>query len=123
VARSSYFKGPTDKQWDDDPAMKEWNAFMKESLPDLSTADGNNTYGYIAAQTLIQVLKQCGDDLSRTNVMKQAASLKDFAPPLLLPGITFSPGPNDFFLFDRLELVRFDGTTWTAVPDAAVVSK
>jgi branched-chain amino acid transport system substrate-binding protein len=118
-----YFKDPTDKQWDDDPAMKEWKAFMKESLPDLSTSDQNNTYAYIAAQTLVQVLKQCGDDLSRTNVMKQAANLKAFAPPLLLPGIAFNTGPSDFSLFDKLVLVRFDGTTFVPVADAAVVSK
>jgi branched-chain amino acid transport system substrate-binding protein len=115
-----YFKDPTDKQWDDDPAMKEWKAFMKENLPDASLSDGNNTYGYLAAQTLEQVLKQCGDDLSRANVMKQAASLKGFAPGLLLPGIKLDTGPNDFALFDQLQLVRFDGTTWAAVGDATV---
>ena len=118
-----YFKDPTDKQWDDDPAMKEWKAFMKESLPDLGLSDQNDTYAYIAAQTMVQVLKQCGDDLSRANVMKQAASLKGFAPPLLLPGIAFDTGPNDFSLFDRLVLVQFNGTTFTPVADGAVVSK
>jgi branched-chain amino acid transport system substrate-binding protein len=120
-----YFKDPTDKQWDDDPAMKEWRAFMKESLPDLSLADGNNTYAYIAAQTLVQVLKQCEGDFSRANVMKQAANLKGFAPPLLLPGITLNTSPTNFSLFDKLELVQFDGTTWSpvTVADAAVVSK
>lgn len=115
-----YFKDPTDKQWDDDPAMKEWKAFMKENVPDASLSDGNNTYGYLAAQTLEQVLKQCGDDLSRANVMKQAANLKGFAPGLLLPGIKLDTGPNDFALFDQLQLVRFDGTTWAAVGDATV---
>ncbi len=118
-----YFKDPTDKQWDDDPAMKEWKAFMKAYVPDGSLADGNNTYGYLAAQTLVQVLKQCGDDLSRANVMKQAANLKDFAPGLLLPGIKLNTSPTDFFLFDQLQLVRFDGTTWAPVADAAIVSK
>jgi branched-chain amino acid transport system substrate-binding protein len=117
-----YFKDPTDKQWDDDPAMKEWRAFMKEYVPEAGLSDGNNTYAYIAAQTLEQVLKQCGDDLSRANVMKQAASLKGFAPGLLLPGIKLDTGPSDYFLFDQLELVRFDGTTWVPVGDA-VVSK
>jgi ABC-type branched-subunit amino acid transport system substrate-binding protein len=107
-----YFKDPTDKQWDDDPAMKEWKAFMKEYVPDASLADGNNTYAYLAAQTLVQVLKQCGDDLTRANVMKQAANLKGFAPGLLLSGITLDTGPNDYFLFDKLVLVRFDGSTW-----------
>lgn len=118
-----YFKDPTDKQWDDDAGMKEWKAFMKASLPDLSLTDGNNTYAYIAAQTLVQVLKQCGDDLSRTNVMKQAANLKAFTPGLLLPGLSINTSPTNFSLFDRLELVTFNGTTWTPVADAAVVSK
>ena len=118
-----YFKDPTDKQWDDDPAMKEWRAFMKEYVPEGSLSDGNNTYGYLAAQTLEQVLKQCGDDLSRANVMKQAANLKGFAPGLLLPGIKLDTGPNDFALFDQLQLVRFDGTTWVATGDALVGAK
>jgi branched-chain amino acid transport system substrate-binding protein len=115
-----YFKDPTDKQWDDDAAMQEWRAFMKEYVPDAGLTDGNNTYAYLAAQTLEQVLKQCGDDLSRENVMKQAANLKGFAPGLLLPGIKLDTGPKDYFLFDQLELVRFDGTTWVPVPDAVV---
>jgi branched-chain amino acid transport system substrate-binding protein len=118
-----YFKDPTDKQWDDDPAMKEWKAFMKEYVPGASLTDASNTYAYLAAQTLIQVLKQCGDDLSRANIMKQAANLKGFAPPLLLPGLAFDTGPNDYFLLDRLVLVRFDGATWVPVGDAALVSK
>jgi branched-chain amino acid transport system substrate-binding protein len=115
-----YIKDPTDKQWDDDPSMKEWRAFMKEYVQDGNMSDGSNTYGYVAAQTLVQVLKQCGDDLSRANVMKQAASLKDFAPGLLLPGIKLNTGPNDFFLFDQLTLVRFDGTTWAPAGQALV---
>lgn len=109
-----YFKDPTDKQWDDDASMKEWRAFMKEYLPDGNLADGSNVYGYIAAQTLVQVLKQCGSDLSRDNIMKQAANIKAFAPGLLLPGIKMETGPNDYFLFDQLQLVRFNGTTWVA---------
>jgi ABC-type branched-subunit amino acid transport system substrate-binding protein len=115
-----YFKDPTDKQWDDDAAMKEYKAFMKESVPDANPADGNNAYAYLAAQTMVQVLKQCGADLSRTNVMKQAASLSGFAPGLLLPGIKIDTGPKDFFPFDQLSLVRFDGTTWVATPDSVV---
>jgi ABC-type branched-subunit amino acid transport system substrate-binding protein len=118
-----YVKDPTDKQWDDDPAMKEWKAFMKEYAPEASLVDASNTYAYLAAQTLVQVLKQCGDDLSRANVMKQATNLKGFAPPLLLPGITFDTGPNNYVLLDTLVLVRFDGATWVPVADAALVSK
>jgi ABC-type branched-subunit amino acid transport system substrate-binding protein len=115
-----YFKDPTDKHWDDDPAMKEWKAFMKEFVPDGSLTDANNTYAYIAAQTMEQVLKQCGDDLSRDNVMKQAANLKGFAPGLLLPGIKMDTSPSDFAVFDQLQLVRFDGTTWVITGDAMV---
>jgi ABC-type branched-subunit amino acid transport system substrate-binding protein len=107
-----YFKDPTDKQWDDDPAMKEWRAFMKEYMPDANLSDASNVYGYLAAQTLVQVLEQCGDDLSRANVMKQATNLKGFAPGLLLSGIKIETAPNDYFPFDQLALVRFDGTTW-----------
>jgi ABC-type branched-subunit amino acid transport system substrate-binding protein len=117
-----YIKDPTDKQWNDDPSMKEWRAFMKEYVPDGDTADANYTYGYVAAQTMEQVLKQCGNDFSRENVMKQAASLKNFTPGLLLPGLKIDTGPKDFFPFDELSVVRFDGTTWVAAPDA-VVSK
>jgi hypothetical protein len=108
-----YFKDPTDKQWDDDPAMKEWRAFMTQEVPGASLTEANNVYAYLAAQTLVQVLKQCGDDLTAGNVMKQAANLKDFAPGLLLPGIKINTGPKDYFLFEQLQLVRFDGTTWT----------
>jgi branched-chain amino acid transport system substrate-binding protein len=110
-----YFKDPTDKQWDDDPAMKEWRAFMKQYAPDASLTDASNVYAYLAAQTLVQVLKQCSDDLTRANVMKQAANLKGFAPGLLLPGITLDTGPNDYFPFDKLVLARFDGTTWAPI--------
>jgi hypothetical protein len=103
--------------------MKEWRAFMKEYVPGASLVDASNTYAYLAAQTLVQVLKQCGDDLSRGNIMKQAANLKGFAPPLLLPGLTFDTGPSDYFLLDKLVLVRFDGVTWVPVGDAALVAK
>jgi branched-chain amino acid transport system substrate-binding protein len=107
-----YFKDPTDKQWDADPAMKDFKAFMKAYYPEGNPTEANNAYGYIAAETLVQVLKQCGGELTRENVMKQAASLKDFAPPLLLPGIKLNTAADDYFPFDQLELVRFDGTTW-----------
>jgi branched-chain amino acid transport system substrate-binding protein len=118
-----YIKDPTDKQWDDDPSMKEWRAFMKEYVPEGNLADGSNTYGYVAAQTLVQVLKQCDNDLSRANVMKQAANLKGFAPGLLLPGIKLETGPSDYFLFDQLQLVKFNGTTWTPAAGQALVAK
>jgi branched-chain amino acid transport system substrate-binding protein len=112
-----YFKDPTDKQWENDPAYKTWVAFMKEYDPEGSLIDGNNVYGYIAAQTMVQVLKQCGSDVTRENAMKQAANLVDFAPDMLLPGIKLNTGPNDFFPVEQLRLVRFDGKTWVPFGD------
>jgi ABC-type branched-subunit amino acid transport system substrate-binding protein len=111
-----YFKDPTDKQWDSDPAMQEFKAFMKAYDPEGNPNEANNAYAYLAAQTLVQVLKQCGEDLTRENVMKQAANLKTFTPGLLLPGISIATSPTDYFPFEDLVLVRFDGTTWVPVP-------
>ncbi|HVW30000.1 MAG TPA: ABC transporter substrate-binding protein [Polyangiaceae bacterium] len=107
-----YYKDPTDPQWDADPAMQAFKAFMKQYYPEGSTTDANNVYGYIAAQTLVQVLTQCGSDLTRENVMKQAASLVDFTPNLLLPGIRINTSSTDFYPIEDLRLVRFDGKTW-----------
>ncbi len=85
---ASYTKDGTDSQWKDDPGMKKWNAFLDKYMPDANKADSSTVYGYGAAQTLVKVLQMCGDDLTRANVMKQTASLKDFTPDTLLPGIT-----------------------------------
>ncbi len=107
-----YYKDPTDPQWDSDPPMQEFKAFMKRYYPGGSLTDGSNAYGYLAAQTVVQVLKQCGPDLTRENVMKQAASLVNFAPGMLLPGIKMSTSATDFNPVEQLQLVRFDGKTW-----------
>ncbi|HKU40033.1 MAG TPA: ABC transporter substrate-binding protein [Polyangiales bacterium] len=117
VITTAYLKDPTDKQWDNDPAMKEYLAFLAKYYPEGKTIDGSNLYGYVAAQTLEQVLKQCGAELTRENVMKQAANLKDFAPALLQPGIKINTSPTDFFLFDTLSLARFNGTTYETLVD------
>jgi len=109
-----YFKDAVDPQWSNDPAMKEWLAFMKKYYPEGSIIDSLNIYGYMAAQTLVQVLKQCGDDLTRENVMRQAANLKDLQLPLLLPGIKLSTSPDDFTPIKAMRLARFDGKTWVA---------
>jgi len=115
----AYYKDPTDSQWENDPAVNEWRAFMKQYYPEGSLVDGSNVYGYIAAQTLVQVLTQCGSDLSRQNIMKQAASL-DFASDMMLPGIKLTTSATDFFPIEQLRLVRFDGKTW--VPFGEVLS-
>jgi len=109
-----YFKDAIDPQWSSDPAMKEWLAFMKKYYPEGSIIDSLNIYGYMTAQTLVQVLKQCGDDLTRENVMRQAANLKDLQLPLLLPGVKLSTSPDDFTPIKAMRLARFDGKTWVA---------
>ena len=114
---TAYIKDPTDPQWKDDAGMKNWYAFMKKYYPDGNVADGSNAYGYTAAQLLVQVLKQCGDDLTRENVMKQAASLKDVALPLFLPGIKVNTSPTDYFTFQQLRLAKFDGKEWVLFGD------
>lgn len=112
---TQYLKDVTDKQYDNDPAVKEFAEFMKKYYPDGKFDDGSNTYGYVAAQTMEQVLRQCGDDLTRENVMKQAASLKDFKVPLMLPGVSATTGPDDFFLFEQLQLATFNGHNWVTM--------
>ena len=109
---TAYIKDPLDSQWANDPAIVEWTAFMKKHYPDGSLIDNSNVYGYTVAQTMVQVLKQCGDNLTRENVMKQAASLKDFAPNTLLPGIKINTGPKDFAPIESVQLMRFDGKSW-----------
>ena len=85
---------------------------MQKYYPDGSTVDDFNVYGYTAAQGLVQVLKQAGSDLSRANVMKQAASLKDLGLPMLLPGIKVNTGPTDFYPIEQEQLAKFDGERW-----------
>jgi hypothetical protein len=85
---------------------------MDKHYPDGNKADVFNVYGYSVAQSLVQVLKQCGNDLSRANVMKQAASLKDFVVPMLLPGIKINTSPTDFYPIEQEQLQRFDGERW-----------
>jgi branched-chain amino acid transport system substrate-binding protein len=108
----AYLKDASDKQWDNDPGMKEWRAFMAKYLPDGNLADGNNVYGYAVAQTLVHVLKQAGNNLTRENVMKQAASIKDLQLSLALPGVKINTGPADFYPFESMQLTRFDGKQW-----------
>jgi ABC-type branched-subunit amino acid transport system substrate-binding protein len=107
-----YYQDPTDPQWDNEPAMKEWRAFMAKYYPDGNTKDASNLYGVLAAQTMVQVLKQCGDDLTRENVMKQAASLKDFKLPLMLPGMAINTSASDFFPFEQAKMAKFTGKQW-----------
>ena len=105
-----YYEDPLDSQYDSDPGMAKYKAFLKKWYPEGQLDDGSNVYAYIEAQAMVQVLKQCAGNFTSENIMKQAANLKDFKPDLLLPGITVNTGEKDFFLFDQLALSRFDGT-------------
>ena len=111
---AAYLKNPGDPQWDNDPAMIEWRTFMKKYYPEGDLADSFNTSGYGAARTLVQVLKQCGDTLTRENVMKQAANLKNFDNGMTLPGIRINTSPTDFAPIKALQLSRFDGKQWVS---------
>jgi len=117
IVSSNYYKDPTDPQWKDDPAMKAWNEFLDKYYPEANRADSAVMYGYIVAQGLVHVLKACGDDLTRANVMKQAASIKDFEPAGLLPGIKANTGPTDFAPLSQLQLMRFKGESWELFGD------
>ena len=107
-----YYKDPNDPQWKDDPAMLEWRAFMGRYYKEGDPKDTSNLYAYIAAQLMVHVLKACGNDLTRENVMKQAASIKNLKLPLLLPGMALNTSPTDFFLVKQAQLAKFTGTQW-----------
>jgi len=108
VVSLAYFKDPTDPQWKDDPAFKQWLAWMDKYYPDGDKADTFNVYGYNLAMTMVQVLKQCGDDLTRENIMKQAANL-DIELPMFLPGVKVGTKPTQFFPVREMQLTKFDG--------------
>jgi branched-chain amino acid transport system substrate-binding protein len=108
----AYLKDPADPAWKDDRGASDYLAFMKKYYPEGNPADSLNGYGYAVAQTLVQALKQCGDDLTRENVMRQAANLKNVEPTMLLPGVRINTGPADFYPIEQVQLIRFDGKTW-----------
>jgi branched-chain amino acid transport system substrate-binding protein len=112
-----YSKDPTDPTWNSDHGMLEWRAFMKKYYPDGDLTDNLNVGGFGAAYTLVYVLRQCGDNLTRENVMRQAASLKDFSGPTSLPGILVNTSPTDFAPTKSMQPVRFDGKTWVSFGD------
>jgi branched-chain amino acid transport system substrate-binding protein len=112
ILSAAYAKDGADAQWDNDPGMKKFYAFLEKYAPDANRLDGSVVYGYGEAQTLVQVLRQCGDDLTRENVMKQAANLKDLELDTLLPGIKINTSPTDFAPIEQLEMMRFKGEKW-----------
>ncbi len=112
IITGAYTKDPTDPTLKDDPAMNEWRDFMKKYLPDADTTDVFYVYAYGVSQTLVQVLKQCGNDLSRQNVMKQAASLSHFKVGVLVPGIEINTSATDFRPISQMQLAKFDGKSY-----------
>jgi ABC-type branched-subunit amino acid transport system substrate-binding protein len=109
IISATSLKGATDPQWADDQGMKDLLSFLKKYFPDANPADGFVAFGYAISQTMVQVLRQCGDDLTRRNVMQQAASLKNFRSEILLPGITIDTSPTDFAPISQFNLMRFEG--------------
>ncbi len=107
-----YLKDPTDSQWKDDDGFKWWGSFMDKYYPGGDKIDAGNVYGPSNAATVVQVLKQCGDELTRENIMKQAANLQDFTVPMLLPGIKINTSPTDFAPVKQVQMGRFDGSKW-----------
>jgi len=117
IVSDFYLKDPTDPQWQNDQGYKDWIAFMDKFYPDGDKTDLGNVTGPALAATLVQALKQCGDDLTRDNVMKQAANLKDFTVPMLLPGIKINTTPTDFAPIKQVQMAKFDGQRWNLFGD------
>ncbi|BAT57855.1 hypothetical protein GJW-30_1_00365 [Variibacter gotjawalensis] len=117
IISAGYLKEATDPAWKDDPSMKDWAAFMDKYYPDGDKLNVFTVYGYSVAQTLVQTLKQAGDDLTRANVMKEAANLKDLVLPLALPGIKANTSPTDYYVYEQMQLMKFKGETWERFGD------
>ena len=112
ILSTAYAKDPTDPSYKDDPGYTDWLVFMDRYYPDGDRTSTFTVYGYSAAQTMVQVIKQCGDNLTRDNVMRQAANLHDLRLGMLLPGITINTSPIDFAPIKQMQMQRFNGQTW-----------
>ena len=117
VISAAYAKGASDPQWEGDAGIKAFDALLAKYLPEVNRVDSSAMTGYNMATTMVEVLKRCGDNLTRENVMKQAASLKQFPQGGLLPGITISTGPDDFQPIEQLQLMQFKGGRWQLFGD------
>jgi branched-chain amino acid transport system substrate-binding protein len=109
---ASYAMDPTDPTWSNDPAMKKWAAFMDKWMAGSDKTNNLTVYAYSAAWTMVEVLRRCGDDLTRANIMRQTTSLKDLEVPLLLPGIRVNTSPKDYYPIEQMQLMRFTGERW-----------
>jgi branched-chain amino acid transport system substrate-binding protein len=112
ILSASFVKDPTDPSWKDDAGFQQWATFMDKYYPDGDKTNGGTVVGYSVSETLVQVLKQCGDNLTRANVMKQAANLEDLELPMLLPEIRINTSSTDFSPIKQMQMRRFDGEHW-----------
>jgi branched-chain amino acid transport system substrate-binding protein len=112
ILSSKYVKDPTDPAWKDDPDFKQWLAFLETYFPDADRTSSSTVTGYALTATVVQVLRQCGDDLTRENVMRQAANLRDVKIPMLLPGILINTTVDDYFPIKQMQMGRFTGERW-----------
>jgi ABC-type branched-subunit amino acid transport system substrate-binding protein len=117
IISAAYLKDASDPQWNDDLGMKEFYAFLAKNFPEGDRLDQSTVVGYGVSQALVQVLKQCGDNLTRENIMKQAANLKDFRTAVMLPGIMINTSATDFAPISQLQLMRFQGQRWELFGD------
>jgi branched-chain amino acid transport system substrate-binding protein len=117
ILSAAYAKDGADSQWDNDPGMKKLYAFTEKYYPDANKLDANVVYGFGVSQTMVKVLQMCGDNLTRENVMKQAASLKDFVPDTMLPGVKLNTSATDFAPIEQLRMQRFKGEKWELFGD------
>ncbi|MGB3866588.1 MAG: ABC transporter substrate-binding protein [Xanthobacteraceae bacterium] len=117
VLSAGYLKDAADPQWKDDAGMKKFMAFIDKYMPGANVSDSNTVYGYTSAQTMVHVLEQCGDDLTRANIMKQAASIKGFVPDTTIPGIHVKTSATDFAPIEQLKMMKFTNGKWDLFGD------
>ncbi|MGX9393801.1 ABC transporter substrate-binding protein [Nitrobacteraceae bacterium UC4446_H13] len=117
ILSAGYLKDASDPQWKDDAGMKKFMAFVEKYMPGANIADANMVYGYSAAQTMVHVLEQCGDDLTHANIMKQAASIKGFVPDTLIPGVHVKTSATDFAPIEQLKMMKFTNGKWDLFGD------
>jgi ABC-type branched-subunit amino acid transport system substrate-binding protein len=123
VITTLYQKDPTDPQWQDSQEYRDWSAWMDRYNPEADKSDQFNVYGYNVAMTLVHVLEQCGDDLTRENVMRQAASIADLELPMLLPGVRIDTSADDYYPIESMMLAKFDGEKWVLFGEVIDASK
>jgi branched-chain amino acid transport system substrate-binding protein len=117
IMSSVYVKDPADPGWDNDPDMKQWKAWIKKYMPEADPRDQNYVNSYNSAMALVQALKQSGNDLSRENIMKQAANIRDLQLPMMLPGIKMNTSSTDYYPIENMQMMRWNGKQWVRFGD------